>query len=203
MANVAIYIAESAGVKIGGQTILTRFELFHPLVAGGDWWRLLTSTFLHGSVIHLAFNMAALIAFGPQVEVAMGRVRFAALYFLAALGGSVAGYVFGPPGGASVGASGAIFGIFAAYFVIARRVGADTTPIVALLGINLLFSFASPIIDWRGHFGGMVTGALAAWAMAAVPNVRWRAWRQAAALLVILLALIAAVAYRTSTFPAA
>jgi membrane associated rhomboid family serine protease len=202
IANVAVYIANRAGVKIGGQLIDIRFDLFHPAVANGEWWRLLTSTFLHATVIHLAFNMAALIAFGPQVEAAMGRIRFAGLYFLAALGGSAAGFIFGPPGGASVGASGAIFGIFAAYFVIARRVGADTTPIVALLGINLLFSFASPIIDWRGHVGGMVTGALAAWAMAAVPRVRWRAWLQAAALLVILLALIAGVAYRTSTFPA-
>ena len=201
MVNVAVYVAQSAGIKISGQTIETRFELFHPAVANGEWWRLLTSTFLHGSIIHLAFNMAALVAFGPQVEAAMGRVRFASLYFLAALGGSVGGYVFGPAIGASVGASGAIFGIFAAYFVIARRVGADTNPILALLGINLVLSFASPLIDWRGHLGGMVTGLLAAWALASMPRVRRRAALQAAALAIIFLALVVATAYRTATFP--
>lgn len=200
--NVAIYLAEAAGVKIGGQTIEVRFEMFRPLVANGEWWRLITSAFLHGSLLHVAFNMGALAAFGPHVETAMGKVRFLSLYLLAALGGSALSYLFGPLNVASVGASGAIFGVFAAYFIIARRVGADTGPIVFLLVINLVVSFADAgVIDWRAHVGGLITGAAAAWAMAAVPQGRWRPVGQAAVLVVILLAIVAAIAYRTSTFP--
>jgi membrane associated rhomboid family serine protease len=201
--NIVIYLAEAAGVKVAGQTIETRFELFRPAVAHGDWWRLLTAAFLHGSLLHLAFNMGALAAFGPHVEAAMGKVRFLALYLLAALGGSALSYLFGPVNVASVGASGAIFGVFAAYFIIARRIGADTGPIVVLLVINLAVSFADAnVIDWRAHLGGLITGGLAAWLMAVVPRGRWRALGQAAALVLIGLAIVAAIAYRTSTFPA-
>ncbi len=202
--NVVIYLAEAAGVKIGGQTIEFRYEMFRPAVANGDWWRLITAAFLHGSLLHVAFNMGALAAFGPHVEAAMGKMRFLSLYLLAALGGSALSYLFGPINVASVGASGAIFGVFAAYFIIARRVGADTGPIVFLLVINLAISFADAgVIDWRAHIGGLITGAVAAWAMAAVPRGRWRALGQAACLLVILAAIIGVIAYRTSTFPTA
>ena len=201
--NIAIYLAEAAGLKIGGQTIEMRFEMFRPAVANGEWWRLITSAFLHASLLHVAFNMGALAAFGTHVEAAMGKVRFLALYLLSALGGSALSYLFGPINVSSVGASGAIFGVFAAYFVIARRVGADTGPIAILLVLNLVVSFADAnVIDWRAHVGGMITGAAAAWALAAAPQGRWRPLRQAAALVVIGLIIAGSIAYRTSTFPA-
>jgi membrane associated rhomboid family serine protease len=102
--------------------------------------------------------MLALLIIGPPIEAAIGRVRFLALYLLAALGGSVCSYLFSPVNIAGVGASGAIFGLFGAYFVLARARRAETSGIVALIAVNLVFSFVDSTIDWRAHVGGLITG---------------------------------------------
>jgi membrane associated rhomboid family serine protease len=116
--------------------------------------------FLHVSLFHLLFNMVALLIAGSPVETALGRVRFVTLYLLAALGGSVTSYLFANPLAVAVGASGAIFGLFGAFFIMARSRNANTSTILVLIGINLAFSFNSGI-DWRAHIGGLITGALA------------------------------------------
>src|SRR5215470_17955331 len=104
-------------------------------VATGEYYRLFTYMFLHYGLIHLATNMVSLLVLGRALEAALGPLRFTVLYLVAGLGGGVACYVFTPTGG-TVGASGAIFGLFAALFVVLRRLGRDTTSFIPLLVIN-------------------------------------------------------------------
>ena len=135
------------------------FGMIPVAIAQGEWWRLLTSTLLHGSILHLLFNMYALYWLGPQLERSLGHVRFAALYILSALGGSVASYWFSDLRTVSVGASGAIFGLITATIVIGREMRTDVSQLVVLLGLNVVIGFLQSGIDWRAHFGGAVTGA--------------------------------------------
>ncbi len=135
------------------------FGMIPAAIAQGEWWRLITSTLLHGSILHLLFNMYALYWLGPQLELSLGHSRFAALYILSALGGSVASYWFSDINTVSVGASGAIFGLITATIVIGRQMRTDVSQLVVLLGINVVIGFAQPGIDWRAHFGGAITGA--------------------------------------------
>jgi len=138
------------------------FGMIPVAIAQGEWWRLITSTLLHGSILHLLFNMYALYWLGPQLERSLGHVRFAALYVLSALGGSVASYWFSDLRTVSVGASGAIFGLITATIVIGREMRTDVSQLVVLLGINVVIGFLQPGIDWRAHFGGAATGAAVA-----------------------------------------
>ena len=103
--------------------------------------------------------MFALAQLGPVLEATLGRLRFTTLYVLSALGGSVLSYLLSNPFDLGVGASGAIYGLFGAYYVVVRRLGGETRSIVTLLVINLVITFTIPIIDWRAHLGGLVTGA--------------------------------------------
>jgi membrane associated rhomboid family serine protease len=128
-------------------------------VAHGQAYRLFTAAFIHENITHLVFNMASLVVMGPPVEEALGPRRFLALYVLAALGGSILSFLFGPVFVLGVGASGAIFGIFGAWFSLARASRSDTGVIVLLIGILLATSFYDPNIDWRAHVGGLITGA--------------------------------------------
>jgi membrane associated rhomboid family serine protease len=107
--------------------------------------------------------MLTLVIVGPAVEAALGRVRCLAAYLIAAFGGEVLSYLVGPLDQYSLGASGAIFGLMGAYFVLARRRGWDLSLITPLIVINLVFSFLDPAIDWRAHVGGLLTGAALAW----------------------------------------
>lgn len=135
------------------------FGMIPIAIAQGEWWRLLTSTLLHGSILHLLFNMYALYWLGPQLERSLGHVRFAALYILSALGGSVASYWFSDLRTVSVGASGAIFGLITATIVIGREMRTDVSQLIVLLGLNVVIGFLQSGIDWRAHFGGAITGA--------------------------------------------
>jgi membrane associated rhomboid family serine protease len=125
-----------------------------------QYYRLITAAFLHASFWHIAFNMVTLAIIGSPVEAEVGKARFATIYLLSALGGSVASYVLSPQDQLGVGASGAIFGLMGAYYVLARRRRWDLATITALVVINLVFSFADSTIDWRAHLGGLVVGAL-------------------------------------------
>jgi membrane associated rhomboid family serine protease len=141
-------------------------------VATGEWYRLLTAMFLHYGVLHLLMNMWALWVLGRQLEAVLGPARFAALYLVAGLGGNVAAYLFAAPNQASAGASTAIFGLFAALFVITRRLGGDTSSVLPILAINLIFTFTVPSISIPGHLGGLVAGALMALVLAYAPHGR-------------------------------
>lgn len=146
--------------------------------SNGLWWQPITSAFLHGGLLHLLFNMYALWICGQYLEPLLGRVRFIALYVISALGGAVGGLLL--PGTADsqmVGASGAVFGLFAALFVVNRHLGRQTGQIAALIVINFLIGVFYAGISWQAHLGGLVTGALVATAMArgrrGNPVVQW------------------------------
>lgn len=164
---------------------------------GGEWWRLLTAAFLHGGILHIAFNMYVLWVIGPQLESLFGHVRFIVLYLLAALGGSIASYTFGPVNTLSVGASGAIFGLMAALIVAGRSMRADVTQIVVLLLVNVVIGFVAPGIDWRAHLGGAVVGAVVAAIMAYAPRQSQVLW-QTLGCLAVLGVLVAALMVRTA-----
>ncbi|MFD9004918.1 rhomboid family intramembrane serine protease [Streptomyces sp. NPDC059582] len=141
-------------------------------VAEGQWYRLLTAMFLHGGYIHLLFNMLSLWWIGGPLEAALGRARYLALYFVSGLAGSALTYLLANPGQPSLGASGAIFGLFGAMAVLMRRLNYDMRPVVALLVINLIFTFGWPNIAWQAHIGGLVAGVLVGYAMVHAPRER-------------------------------
>jgi membrane associated rhomboid family serine protease len=145
---------------------------FLPGVGDGALWQLITSQFLHVQLWHIAGNMLALWILGPQLEAALGRTRFLALYLLSGLTGSVAVLWLSPEGGLTLGASGAIFGLFGAFAVIAHKVRGDLRSIGALLAINLVITFAVPNISWQGHLGGLVGGAAIAAILVYSPRAR-------------------------------
>jgi membrane associated rhomboid family serine protease len=140
-------------------------------------YRLVTSAFLHYGMTHLLFNMWALYVVGPPLEMWLGRLRFGALYALSALGGSVLVYLLSDVNAATAGASGAVFGLFGASFVVGKRLNLDVRWVIGLIAINLVFTVVFPLISsvnisWQGHIGGLVTGAVIAAAYAYAPRAR-------------------------------
>jgi rhomboid protease GluP len=157
----AIYLLQVLSKSlIGPNWAVFMFGLHPPAVANGDWWRLITATFLHGSLLHLGFNMLALWILGTQVEIYLGSKKFLLLYFVSAIGGSLASFYFSPPATFSIGASGAIFGLMGAFIVIGKKLRADVSQIMILLLINVVLGFTVSGIDWRAHLGGLVAGAV-------------------------------------------
>jgi membrane associated rhomboid family serine protease len=166
--NVAAYllmVARGSTLSSPSGPIYERFALYGPLVAQGEWWRLITSSFLHVNLIHLGMNMLFLWWIGGPVEQALGRARFALLYLVSALAGSAGALVLNPtiP---TVGASGALFGILGAAFIFERqRLNVLGGSVLGIIVINLAFTFAVPRISIGGHLGGLAGGALAALAL--------------------------------------
>ncbi len=173
-------------------------------VAAGESYRLITSAFLApGSglsslaLMDIVFNMWALIFVGPTLEGLLGRARVLAVYLLSALGGSVMYYFLAPPYDAAAGASGAIFGLFGAWFVVSRKLKLDTRGIVVLIAINLALSFFfHNVIAWQDHIGGLLTGALLTAAYVYAPRKN-RTVIQVAATVVVLALIVVAVMVRT------
>jgi len=190
--NVVLFIAQMASRKF--EAALT---MWSPAVADGELYRMITSAFLHNGITHIAFNMFALFVVGPPLEIWLGRLRFIALYLLSALGGSVVIYLFSPLNAATVGASGAVFGLFAATFVVAKKVNVDIRWVVIMIVINLVITFTVPSISWQGHLGGLVTGGLVAFAYAYAPRER-RTLVQAGATVGILVLFVALIWWRTT-----
>ena len=147
-------------------------------VAAGEWYRLITSAFLAPATglsglgfVDILFNMWALVFVGPSLEGLLGRARFLAVYLVSAVGGGLMYYFLAPPNYPAVGASGAIFGLFGAWFAVSRRLRLDTRGIVMLIAINLALSFFfHNIIAWQDHIGGLLTGALLTAAYAYAPR---------------------------------
>ncbi|MCW2912435.1 MAG: Rhomboid family protein [Actinomycetia bacterium] len=205
--NVLGYLAELAD-----RSVVDRFGMlgegyihFGQLlgVAEGEWYRLITGAFLHSppgggslGITHILFNMWALWMLGPPLEQLLGRTRFAVLYLLAALGGNVLCYLL-VPYVVGIGASGAIYGLFGAFFVLAKRLRIDPKGIVILLAINLVITFSVPGISWQAHIGGLVTGAVIAVAYDRAPAKHRRAVHIGAPVVTLVL-LIALVAFKTA-----
>lgn len=164
--NVLIFIgtaSQGATTGFGGSTVLDRYSLFGPLVAS-EPWRLVTSGFLHAGIIHVGFNMYILWFLGQQLEPVLGSVRFGALYAASLLSGAF-GALLVSPEKFTVGASGAVFGLMGAMFVLQRARGIDPmqSGIGFIILINLGIGFVIPGISVGGHVGGLVGGAAAGW----------------------------------------
>ncbi|MFH8802885.1 rhomboid family intramembrane serine protease [Streptomyces sp. NPDC017936] len=184
-----------------GDSFTNRFELFgraqfsfsSPIegVAEGQWYRLLTSTFLHGGVLHIVFNVLSLWWIGGPLEQAFGRARYLALYVVSGLAGSALTYLLAAPNQPSLGASGAIFGLFGATIVLMRRMRYDMRPIIALLVINLIFTFNPGFnISWQAHIGGLVAGVVIGYGMIHAPRERRALVQYGTCALVLVIAVV-------------
>ena len=127
-----------------------------------EWYRLVTVALTHGGLLHLGFNMYALMVLGNPLEAAFGKNKFLIIFFLSLLTGSFTSAYFASPYVISVGASGAVFGLFGALLVVGRKIGADTQSIIVIIGINFAIGFVVGGVDWRAHLGGLIGGLLAA-----------------------------------------
>lgn len=201
--NVAVFLAVLANKALVNDLVLlgrANFSYSGPSegVAEGQWYRLVTSMFLHQEVWHIAFNMLGLWWLGGPLEAALGRVRYLALYLLSGLAGSALTYWLAAPNQPSLGASGAIFGLLGATAVLMRRLNYDMRPVFALLAINLVITF-NPWggIAWQAHVGGLVAGTLIAIGMVHAPRAR-RNLVQYGTCAVALLVVVLIVAARTS-----
>jgi membrane associated rhomboid family serine protease len=153
--NVLVYLVEQ-----GGSFHWQDYDLYAPAVADGEWYRLITSAFLHAGTLHLGVNMLSLYWLGPPIEGRYGPGRFLALYLAAGVGGS-AGVVLLQPHADALGASGAIFGLMGALGVVLLRTTGSLAPILPVLMINLFISFSGGIA-YGAHIGGLVGGAIVA-----------------------------------------
>ncbi len=190
--SVAAFVPSlGAGAGPGSNPLAVDFALYGPAVAAGEWWRLVTSGFLHYGFIHLAFNMIILVQLGAMLEPTLGRLRFGVLYATALLGGSF-GALLLQPGARTAGASGAVFGLMGAAVVGMRRRGVDPmqSGIGGLLAINLVLTFLIPGISIGGHLGGLAGGA-AAGALLFASDDRDRAKRSAGVAGCVVLACVA------------
>jgi membrane associated rhomboid family serine protease len=161
-------------------------------IATGEYWRLFTAMFLHFGLLHLLVNMWALWILGRYLERALGPARFLALYLIAGLGGSVAAYLVSP-NSFTAGASGAIFGLFAALFVVNRKLGMDNRGVIGLIAINLALGLFIPNISMAGHVGGLVIGGLVALGFAYAPRAQRTQIQVATAVAVLVLLLVLTV----------
>ena len=167
--NVAMFLVTAVSAALGGASPLDNYNspVFDELaqvpayVAAGQWWRLITAAFLHVGLLHLAFNMLALLVFGSELERMLGRWRYLGLYLVSVLGGATAIQLFGAPGGAVAGASTAIYGLLGALGVLMIVRRQDLRGLLTLLAINVAISFL-PGVSLLGHLGGLVVGAITA-----------------------------------------
>jgi membrane associated rhomboid family serine protease len=198
---VAVYVAQlaaggSTGLSGGGK-LVRDYGLFGPAVADGEPYRLVTSAFLHAGLLHLGFNMFVLYFLGVLLEPAIGSVRFAAIYAVALLSGSFAVMLL-DPNDLTVGASGGVFGLMAAAFLIARNRGLDqlASQLGFLVVFNLLITFTVSNISIGAHAGGLIGGGLAALLITAVerrPTTNGKAIELAAMAMMCVLAVAGAL----------
>lgn len=201
--NVLIYLitAVQAGSITENQAspLFTAWALWPPEVAGGQWWQLLTSGFLHYGPLHLAFNMVALWVIGKDLELILGRLRFSAIYATSLLGGSASVYLLGAVNGQVAGASGAVFGLMGGVAVAAIRLRLNPTPALMVIGLNVVISLSVPGISLLGHLGGLVIGAIGTAAMVYPPAPQRFRW-QLGVLIGLVVVLLAIIVLRTSAF---
>jgi membrane associated rhomboid family serine protease len=206
---IAVCVAVFVAQMVGGDAVTQELN-FYPVAAFSQPYRFITSAFLHSTnfVPHIVMNLYALWLLGPYLERLFGRVRFAVLYMISALGGSVGYFVIVPANTQSerwfagaVGASGAIFGLFAAHLIVNRRLGRDTSGIAGLIIINAVISFFPQFnIAWEAHLGGLISGGLAA-SVLAVPVMARRDRLQVASLVAVVVGMVALVLLKAAIVP--
>lgn len=202
--NLAVFVAVLATQsRAVGDRLVDKLDLiglaYNPAanqlvgVADGEWYRLFTAMFSHETPWHIAFNMLILWWLGGPLEAALGRARYLSLYLLSGLAGSALTYLIEAPNQPSLGASGAIYGLFGATAVLMRRMNYDMRPIIALLALNLLFTFTWSGIAWQAHIGGLVAGVVIAVALVHAPRERRALFQYGACGLVLLTTLVMTV----------
>ena len=157
----AFYLWELVDSGIIGTFALYGIDL---LKVTNEWYRLITVALVHDNSstipIHLAFNMLALHSLGTPIETFLGRNKFLIIFYTSLIGGSIASAMFLGYSGYSIGASGAVFGLFGAWAVISRRIGAEVKSTLVIIGLNFVLGFTIGGVDWRAHLGGLITGAV-------------------------------------------
>ena len=214
--NVALFLVElllgAVGFMGGGNTqVLVDIGALVPtyVAVKHEYWRLFTAMFLHGGLLHVAFNMYALYIGGSFLEMLAGKGKFLAIYLVAGVAGNVAVYLLAAPFSVTIGASTAIFGVFGALFVYSihnrdSAAGRALRSMGVVILINLAFTFLMPGISWQGHIGGLVGGVLAVEALTWFGQRDLRApWapRDAALLAAVAAIMVVLVLWRTATFP--
>ena len=176
--TILIYVVQYASTNLLGHDLPVLFGAkVNNLIISGQYWRLITPTFLHGSILHIGFNMYALYVIGPDLEQYYGRMHYLALYLLSGFGGNVASFLLTPS--SSLGASTAVFGLIAAQGIFVylnralfgKRSKALLTNIAMIVVINLALGLSPGIDNW-GHLGGLLAGALFAWLSGPVLSMR-------------------------------
>jgi membrane associated rhomboid family serine protease len=202
---VAVFLATFAG---GGEkndttTLFLRLYLAPTGISHGQYYRLFTAIFLHFDWIHIGLNMYCLYIVGPPLEAALGRWRYLTLFLVSGLAGSAASFWLGPVLEGGAGASGAIFGLFGAYYFLARRLRMPLGPIVITIVLNLVLSFSIAGIDYHDHIGGLVTGGAvgAAFVFAPRPNRTLVQVGAVAAALVVVAAVVLLRVHQLAGYP--
>jgi membrane associated rhomboid family serine protease len=157
----AFYLWELIDSGIIGTFALYGIDL---LKVTNEWYRLLSVALIHDTSstipIHLAFNMIALHSLGTPIETFLGRSKFLIIFFVSLIGGSITSAMFLGYNGYSIGASGAVFGLFGAWAVISRKIGAEVKSTLVIIGLNFVLGFTIGGVDWRAHLGGLIAGGL-------------------------------------------
>ncbi|MEV8213582.1 rhomboid family intramembrane serine protease [Leifsonia sp. NPDC077715] len=180
---VLVFIVQTVGDLLGFQvTNALRYAgaYSYPASVSGAFepWRMFTSIFAHANILHLLLNMYTLFIFGSALEPMLGRARYLALFLISGFAGSLGVLLIASPIVPVVGASGAIFGLFGAYFIIQRRLGGNATQMLVLLAINLGIGFLPGFnIAWQAHVGGLIGGVLVGLIFVETRQVRRRRWQ--------------------------
>ena len=149
------YLLNLVYPKFSGYTALSS-----QWVESGEYWRLITVALVHGGLTHLFFNMFSLLVLGNPVEAALGKARFLVIFFVSLLTGSLASIYLTNQLYVSVGASGAIFGLFGAFIAMRKMINDGVRDIYVIVGLNFVFGFVLGGVDWRAHLGGLIGGYL-------------------------------------------
>ena len=205
--NIAAYLA--TGLQRPGtlrdpssSQLFLDWQLFPPRVDQGEYYRLLTSAFLHFDPLHIAANMLAVVLLGPALERLLGWWRFAAVYLVSALGGSALVYLLEDVNTGTAGASGAVFGMFGACLVLVRKLQLDAQWLIGIIVLNFAITFSIADISKLGHVGGFISGALCGLAIGGLPNSRSRVQdrAQVAGLVGVIVVALVIVAVRSATY---
>ena len=183
---------------LGG--ILEQYLIYRPALTASQPWTMLTSLLAHQSFLHIGFNMLSLFIFGRILEPMIGRGRFLALYLISGFGGSVAVLILAPQGGV-LGASGAIYGLFGAFFIIQRKLGGNSGQLILLIVLNLAIGFLPGMnISWQAHVGGLVAGALVSLVLVNTRSRKQRPLQVGALIALVVVLLVATVLGYVATF---